>query len=140
MVLMGTAEHNPPGAPEGNAGWALVPFLGTVLIFSTRQLFVGRGLAGQSLIASLLGQVPSVFLLSPPKDRNSFTFYQEGAGKGIRIAIGFDTAKRENQCNTDLPHSVSNLSPRGSGCYWLLGLAVGVGGGVGAGQFTVMDF
>jgi hypothetical protein len=32
-------QNNPPRAPEGNAGWVLVPFLGAVLIFSTRQLF-----------------------------------------------------------------------------------------------------
>jgi hypothetical protein len=31
-------QGNPPRAPEGNAGWVLVPFLGAVLFFSTRQL------------------------------------------------------------------------------------------------------
>jgi hypothetical protein len=35
----GQNQNNPPRAPEGNAGWVLVPFLGAVLIFSTRQLF-----------------------------------------------------------------------------------------------------
>jgi len=70
MVLMGTAEHNPPGAPEGNAGWVLVPFLGTVLIFSTRQLFVGRGLAGQSLIASpTMASAKRIFIISSQRPK-----------------------------------------------------------------------
>ena len=31
-----------PVVPEANAGWVLIPFLGIVLVFSARQLFLRK--------------------------------------------------------------------------------------------------
>jgi hypothetical protein len=35
-------HDNFPVVPEVNVGWVLVPFVGAVLLFSARQLFLGR--------------------------------------------------------------------------------------------------
>jgi hypothetical protein len=35
-------ERRIPVVPEANAGWAIVPFFGAVLLFSARDLFRGK--------------------------------------------------------------------------------------------------
>jgi hypothetical protein len=42
QVTTATRPKPVPVVPEANAGWALIPFMGAVLLFSSRRLFGGR--------------------------------------------------------------------------------------------------